>query len=453
MGRPVSGGLFVFICVGILTESSAGQPVDGDFTSDRAVATSKPDASGFNVDDQKLGQGLGFLTKQIKAAKMYFEMTGNWNQTLDTMASKDEVFVGCSKQEFGYQGCPSTHKISHFLFEKWIPPRKPVTKAEEAGPFEPNDWIFKGHFFNPENLEGRVRHHHGQEIHTKEVSKTLPPNTPFLPALMFLPVLADLVAYIKSRPLTAVPPEVVTLLLPEGVVAEEAWPGAILPRSSFLPPERNSLEDNLVDIPIYTEQDVDDFVYPAPPPPPPLPPSSPPPLGTTLAVAAASVTVVAGQSIPHSVGETNHAIAEGSVGGAVAGSADGASSAVPVPAVAIPGNAAEAGGGVAKPGDPIAVAPPPPAPPPPPPAPPVPPPPSPYPPPYSVVSAAGTVIPKGLGSAQESAPSEAAAGTPEEAKEEDDAPPETGEATGSEEKGAASDAAEDSNEREGGGEG
>eukprot|EP00959_Pyramimonas_sp_CCMP1952_P455176 9471130-Pyramimonas_sp.AAC.1 len=189
-----SRGVVIILCVGIWTYSAAGQLEDfaKDRTLDQALDILRATkSSGTDIGDsptvqeldvhqqrleegrppgtpvgrggregvntvnhKKLGLGLSFLTRQIKAAKLYFQLTGKWDQTLDTMASHGEVFMGCSKDEFGYQGCPSTDKIAHFLFEKWIPPRTPVTKAEE-GLVAGADWIFKGHFFYPRNLAER----------------------------------------------------------------------------------------------------------------------------------------------------------------------------------------------------------------------------------------------------------------------------------------------------------
>jgi hypothetical protein len=137
------------------------------------------------------------------------QLTHNWNSEADSMRSQGEKFLGCNKLEFGFQGCPSTKKIAHFLTDKWIPPRKPVTEAEEVESHE-DDWTYTGHFFNPSDLlrPARIHSKHGRTEVLPIASTILSGDTPKHPALNFLPVLADFVAYIKTRPWCAVPAQV-----------------------------------------------------------------------------------------------------------------------------------------------------------------------------------------------------------------------------------------------------
>jgi len=145
------------------------------------------------------------------AAKLYFQLKG---ELLDSemQYQRDDY---CQN----IRGCISQRKLKNFLNTKWIPQRKRVSTDA------PHDhFMEKGRWFSNTTAPTAVQHHHG--------------------------LLQDFATYVMSRPRTAVPPPVRQVL--ESATAFEIrdgnWPGSILPRNAFAPPEWYTGQYNETDL-------------------------------------------------------------------------------------------------------------------------------------------------------------------------------------------------------------
>ncbi|KAK3260070.1 hypothetical protein CYMTET_30958, partial [Cymbomonas tetramitiformis] len=148
-----------------------------------------------------------FYAQHQVAAKLYFQLLGNWSSERDLMGSGRSAPGGlsCAVES----GCVDPWVMRKFLAGKWIPGRQ-LVREDKHLPKEVKGDVAGGRFF-----PWRIKH----TVHAAQPLESL---------------MADFVHYVRTRPREAVPLEVRKLLLPPNKT-DDTWLGSTMPRSFFKP--------------------------------------------------------------------------------------------------------------------------------------------------------------------------------------------------------------------------
>lgn len=181
-----------------------GARADGTVNRPGEKEVKKPAKTSTGGTEAPPAEGDFYAQHQI-AAKLYFQLLGNWSSEHDLIVGSTPGGLSCALEK----GCVDPWVMRRFLAGKWIPGRQ-LVREDKSLPKEVKEDVVSGRFF-----PRRIKH----TLHAAQPLESL---------------MADFVHYVRTRPREAVPLEIRKLLLPPNKT-DDTWLGSTMPRSFFKP--------------------------------------------------------------------------------------------------------------------------------------------------------------------------------------------------------------------------